>query len=132
MSRAAATPPTPLPVSPVEPGDPQRLGERVTTLIDEGEHVGQSARVDRIVAWPLFALATRRMAAYLEAKDPAAEMEALRAMYELYVSQARPVWTLEDQRGPIPARAPDMLVRVPIPLVTDLYHLWVGTFPVAD
>ena len=110
------------------PSPAPRLGQRATTIIDDGEYAGHQAVVDQIIAWPLFALAANRGAAFLAATTPDAELAALRAMIELYVARARPQWNLDDGR-PVPVVVAEILVRVPVPLITTLYELWLDSFP---
>lgn len=107
-----------------------QLGERATTVIDEGEYAGAEAMVDQVIAYGLATLAGQRMLEYLNATDKGPELDALRAMAELYAASARPAWNLEDPRGPISPTAGNILLRVPVPLFTSLYELWVATYPV--
>jgi hypothetical protein len=85
--------------------------------------------VDQIVAWPLFALASSRMVAYLEARKPEDEVATLERLYTLFVERARPSWNLEGPAGPIRENVAAILMSVPVPLMTLLYEMWVKTFP---
>jgi hypothetical protein len=107
-----------------------RLGSRVTTPIDDGEYAGASATVDQIIGWPVFAIGSARMAEFLAAEGEA-ELKALLDLYGAYEKYARPVWNVEDGAGPVPPTAEGML-RLPVPLVETLYHLWLATFPGAE
>lgn len=105
-----------------------QLGERVLVSITEGEFSGAEATVDKILGWPVFAVAVRKMTAFQEAEGPAAEMAALTSLYEFFEAEARPVWNLEDGRGPVAPTSAGM-ARVPVKVVGALYDLWVETFP---
>lgn len=125
-----------LPDPPVEtPGGSSsaspRIGQRATTEVDEGEFAGVTARVDQIVAWPLYLLAHTRYQAYFAATEPDVELPALQAIVDLYVARARPVWSIEDLTGPVPAVAGEILLRVPVRLIQTLYVMWLATFPQA-
>jgi hypothetical protein len=104
-----------------------RLGSRVTTPIDEGEYAGASATVDQIIGWPVFAIGSGPDGGFLAAEGDAelkARLEAVRRVREV----CPPAWNVEDGAGPVPPTAEGML-RLPVPLVETLYHLWLATFP---
>lgn len=128
IARTKAPAETPGPTSP----EPPRLGQRATTIVDDGDYAGTQAVVDQIIAWPLFALASTKYQAFLDATAPADELSALQSVVDLYVSRARPVWSIEDLRGPVPAAASDVLLRVPVALIQTLFVLWLATFPQAE
>lgn len=79
------------------------LPERVPIASEE-----LSAEVYRCASWPIQQGAVRLWAAFLRASG-AAEMAALRDMYEFFVTEAQPTWDLIDQLGPVPPTTLGML-----------------------
>lgn len=97
-------------------------GERVEITVEDGPTIS----VGPILAWPIYYLAVSRSQAYLDAKDPAAELAALTSLYELFVNEAQPSWDIRDHKGRIPCTAAGML-RLPLSVSIPAIQEWVAT-----
>lgn len=95
--------------------------ERLTLTVDDGLAV----EVERVASWAIVQTAARLAASFASAKG-AAELGALRDLYEFFVAEAQPTWDLMDHRGPIQPTAGGML-RLPIALGLALVEGWAGT-----
>ena len=107
------------------------IGGRATLAIEDGPFAGVSCEVDTVNSTPIQFMALNRATAVSLADGGAESVNALRELYDLFASLARPVWNLVDPVGPIPTTANGML-RVPEALMYALVDLWVDTLPVPD
>ncbi len=95
--------------------------ERVTLELD-----GPSVEVTALSAEPIHALGVARAAAWAQAKGQAEQVNALTALYELFVAEAQPIWDILDHRGPVAATASGML-RLPVALGVSIISGWLDT-----
>lgn len=101
-------------------------GERIALDLD-----GPAVEVERILAAPIQQLGLRRVGACLAVDDAAPKLEALLALYELFVREAQPSWDIADHLGPIAPTATGM-ARLPVTLAMQITMAWLGTLDVEE
>lgn len=99
-------------------------GDRVALPIEDGPTV----EVQPIGSWPIYWHAVGLTSAFLDAKGPAAELEALMAAYGFFVREAQPTWEIVDHRGPVPATAEGMLRLPVLEIGIRMVDAWAETF----
>ncbi len=109
---------------------PFLVGGRVSLPFD-GIYDGLVCEVGQLDAEPLLYHALGLAAVYSQAEGAAAEVAALRTLYEFIEAAARPVWNIVDQQGPVPPTTSGML-RLRVGLMLHLVDLWTDTFVVPD
>lgn len=96
--------------------------DRVTIEIEDGPAV----EVGPILAYPVVLTTRALFDKYAAAREPAAEMAALRDLYEYVVAEAQPTWQLLDHKGVVPPTASGMM-RLPLPIAFALIREWLDT-----
>lgn len=99
-------------------------GERITLDLD-----GPSVEVERLRSWPVQYQVLALAAAFNAANTPATEYAALVPLFERFVYEAQPSWSIADHRGAIPATAAGMM-RLPLPLGVAMVTQWLESLPV--
>lgn len=98
--------------------------ERITLDLD-----GPSVEVERLHSWMVQFQVLALAAAYNAAKTPAAEYAALAPLFERFVYEAQPSWSIADHRGAIPCTAGGM-ARLPIALALQIVTQWLGSLEI--
>jgi len=95
--------------------------ERVQVTTDD-----LSIEVTSVVAWAVAHTAGSLVDAFYAAKPGDPELEALKALYSFFLTEAQPSWEIEDHRGRIPTTVTGML-RLPLEAALGLIAEWVAT-----
>ena len=102
-------------------------GGRVTLDLD-----GPSVEVEQLASPTVGFLARAELAAFLEAKDEASRITALRPICERFVTEAQPTWEIVDHRGPILPTVAGMLRLDPLKLALPMVMAWIETLTVEE
>jgi hypothetical protein len=82
--------------------------------------------MDSIDSEPVRQHIADRVAAYLDATEPGAQLVARTELAETIVSHGRPSWDLHSMKGPIPATA-DGCYFIPTALLLAIAEAWLDT-----
>ena len=85
--------------------------------------------LEPIGAWPVYQQAVSLTAAFFAATGPAAEFDALNALYGFFCVEAQPTWEVVDHRGVISA-TPSGMLRLPVPMALEVIEAWAEEFTV--
>lgn len=95
--------------------------ERITIEIEDGPTV----EVGPLSSWALFMVAASKVDAYAKATG-AAELVALRDLYEFFVAEAQPTFEVIGPRGVILPNV-EGLLRLPLPITMRMISGWIDT-----
>lgn len=83
--------------------------------------------VEPIGAWPIYQTAVGLTAAFFAASSPAAEFDALSALYGFFCVEAQPTWAVTDHRGVV-TPTPAGMLRLPVAVALEIIAAWAETF----
>jgi hypothetical protein len=95
--------------------------ERVSLDLD-----GPIVEVQRCASWMVYQQVVRLYAAYVAAKTPAAEYDALVQTFARFVDEAQPTWQIADHTGPVPPTLAGM-TRLPLEMSLRMVTDWLET-----